>query len=443
MLWFLLAVSIFAAVLFGVLPAVTLSRTDLLAALQRGGRTVIGSNTRLRRMLIIGEVALAAVLLVGSGLLIRTLWKLAHVPLGFRPEGVLTLRTSLPGSADSPYRDFTARSEFYRRVLDEVRAIPGVVTAGYTTFLPLTNAGGTSSFSAEGAPPPLPGQVNVANRRVISADYFQTLGVKLRAGRFFRDSDGPDAPAVAIINAAMARQYWRGQDALHHRFRFNSPGSPWFTIVGIVDDVRQMGLEVNGRAEMYFPYTQPGASFGFFTPRDLAVRVVGDPMAYAKDVQRAIWAVDRNQPIADVMPMEQLIEDKLLSRDVAVKLIGAFAALALLLATSGLYGLLAYTVTERRREIGVRMSLGAEPRDVLSAVLGQGLKLVLGGLGLGAAGSWVLMRSLRGLLYGVAPTDGWVFAASALVLLTVGMMACYVPARRASAIDPMEALRHE
>jgi predicted permease len=355
----------------------------------------------------------------------------------------MTLRTSLPISSDSRYRDFTARLRFYRSVLDRVTAIPGVISAGYTTFLPLTNAGGTSGFIIEGAPPPPPGQVNDANHRVISADYLKTIGVQLRAGRFFRDSDGPDAPPVAIINEAMARQYWPRQSPLGRRFRLDETGTPWTTIIGVVDDVRQMALDVNGRAEMYFPYTQAAASYGYFTPRDLAVRVQGDPMSYARALESAIWEVDRNQPVADVMPMGRLIQDKLLSREVAVELIAAFAGLALLLAAIGLYGLLAYTVLQRRREIGTRMALGALPRQVSAGVLREGLQVVVLGLGIGAAGSWAVMRTLKSLLYGVSATDAWVLAASGSVLLAVGLIASYLPARRAAAIDPMTALRYE
>ena len=443
LLGFLLLVSILAATLFGILPALIFSRLDLSISLQRGGRVAVGGSTRARKMLIVSEVALAVVLLVGAGLLTRTLWALAHVPLGFHAEGVITLRTSLPVSSNSPYRSFVARSEFYRRVLERVTVIPGVLSAGYTTFLPLTNSGGTSPFTVEGAPPPPPGQSNDANHRVISPDYFKTINVRLRAGRFFRDSDVADAPPVAIINQAMARQYWPNQNPLGRRFQLGRVPGVWFTVVGVVDNVRQIGLDVNGRAEMYFPYTQPAGTEGYVTPRDLAVRVKGDVMAYAKALESAVWGVDRNQPIADVMPMEELIAVKLVSRQIALKLIAAFAGLALLLAALGLYGLLAYTVLQRRREIGVRMALGAQPRQVSAAVLREGLRLMLAGLAVGVVASWAVMRSLNSLLYGVAATDGWVLAGSALILLVVGLMASYLPAYRAAAIDPMTALRYE
>ena len=440
---FLLLTSILAALLFGALPAVVLSRGDFAASLQQGGRAAIGSRTRLRKILIVGEVALSVVLLVGAGLMTKTLWNLSHVPLGFRPDGVLTLRTSLPISGNSPYRTFRARSDFYQNVLDKVTSMPGVISAGYTTFLPLTNAGGTSSFAIEGAPPLQPGQINDANHRSISANYLQTMGVKLLAGRFFQASDGPDRPAAAIINEAMERQYWHGQDPIGRRFRVGDGGDTWFTVVGVVDNVRQMGLDLSGRAEMYFSCLQEPGSYGYFTPRDLAVRVTGNPMSYASTVERAIWQVDRDQPIADVMPMDRLIADKLLSRDVAVKLIAAFAALALLLASLALYGLLTYTVAQRRREIGVRMALGARSGQVLSGVLNEGLRLVLAGLVLGAAGSWAVTRALKSLLYGVTPTDIWIFCGSALILLLVGSIASFAPARQAASIDPMVALRYE
>jgi putative ABC transport system permease protein len=441
---FLFFISVVAAILFGTLPALVLARADPSSGLQQGGRAAIGGSPQLRKMLIVSEVALAVVLLVGAGLLTRTLWALAHVPLGFNPDSVMTLRTSLPISSDSPYRTFLARTRFYQGVLDRAKVIPGVISAGYTTFLPLTNDGGTSGFTIEGAPPLAPGQFNDANHRVISPGYFETIGVRLRSGRFFRDSDGPDAPLVAVVNQAMAQRNWPAQDPVGRRFRLDNGGdTPWITVVGVVDDVRQMSLDLSGRAEMYFPYTQPVGSYGFFTPRDLAVRVNGDPLAYVPALEAAVWDVDRAQPVADVMPMRQLIADKLASRDIAVKLIGAFAGLALLLAALGLYGLLAYMVLQRRREFGVRMALGARPGQVSSSVLREGLRLVGSGLVLGVTASWFAMRALKTLLFGVEATDAWVLSGSILVLLAVGLIASYLPAHRAAAIDPMTALRYE
>jgi predicted permease len=278
---------------------------------------------------------------------------------------------------------------------------------------------------------------------VVSAEYLQTIGVRLRAGRYFTPFDGPEQTPVAIVNEAMARQYWPNQDPLGHRFRLTRADARWITIVGMVDNVRQMGLEVAGRAEMYFPCTQPEASFGYFSPRDLAVRIQGDPLRYANAVREAVWAVDRNQPVSAILPMTQFVSDELASRQVVMQLLSFFAGLALLLAAIGLYGLLAYTVAQRMREIGVRIALGAQPRQVLAATMGEGLRLVLAGLMAGAAGAWALTRIMRKLLYGVTATDPAIFAAAAILLVAVGLLACYLPARRAAAIDPMVALRYD
>jgi putative ABC transport system permease protein len=443
LLGFLAILSVSAAIVFGTLPAVVFSRPKLSASLQQGTRVAGSGSTRTRKILIIGEVAISVVLLIGAGLLARTFWNLANAPLGFHPEGVITLRTSLPISSDSPYKTFQARVSFYRRVLEKVARIPGVVSAGYTTFLPLTNSGGTSPFLVEGAPPLPPGEFNDANHRVVSPDYFKTMGVRLRAGRYFRDSDTETAPAVAVINEAMARQYWPNQDPLGRRFQLGQSTGEWFTVVGIVDDVRQIGLDVVGRAEMYFPYTQSAGSQGYTTPRDLAVRVNGDPTVYVRALESAIWQIDRSQPIADVMPMTQVIAGKLMARQLALELIGTFAALALLLSALGLYGLLAYTVLQRRREIGVRMALGANAGQIIGAVLGEGLSLIAMGLTVGAVGAYGVVRSMNSMLYGVATSDVWVWATSALVLIGVGWAACYLPARRASRTNPVIALRYE
>jgi putative ABC transport system permease protein len=428
---------------FGVLPALTISAVDLTGSLQSGGRSGIGGGSRLRQMLVISAVAVAVVLCVGAGLMVETFWNLAHVELGFRPEGVLTLRTNLPGSPESPYRTFPARSVFYEQVLERVRSIPGVTSAGYTTYLPLTNRGGSSGFRIEGAPPPVPGQEYDANHRVVSAEYLQTMGIRLRDGRYFTRFDGPDTAPVAIINDATSRQYWPGQNPIGRRIRLVRANAPWITIVGIVDNVRQMGLDVAGRAEMYFSCAQPAASVGYFTPRDLAVRVQGDPLRYTTAVREAVWAVDRNQPVSDIMPMQQRISDELASRRIEVELLGAFAGLALVLAALGLYGLLAYLVSQRIREIGLRMALGAQPRQVLWATMREGLRLVMTGLLVGSAAAWALTGAMRVLLYGVTASDPATFSGAAVLLIAVGLLACYIPARRAASIDPMAALRYE
>ena len=434
-------ISLGSAVLAGGLPALSLSRVDLSAILQQGGRGGIGGRSSVRRGLIVMEVALAVVLSVGAGLMVRTVWRLAHQDLGFHPEGVLTARTALPVTAQSRYRDWTARAAFYQGVVERLEAVPGVVSAGYTTFLPLTNRGGTSAFLVEGAPDPEPGHPNDANRRAVSKDYFQTIGARLVAGRFFTAQDSAGTIPVAIVNEAMAARYWPGQNVLGHRFRLTGNQAPWVTVVGMVGDIRQMGLDVAGRAEMYFPCTQAVGPQGFFTPRDLAVRVQGDPARYAAAVREAVWSVDRNQPVADVQLLQDLVDRDVSTQRIQLWLLGTFAGLALLLASIGLYGLLSHMVTQRTRDIGVRMALGARGAQVLAQVMGEGMWLVGCGLAAGMTASWWTTRLMQKLLYGVKATDLATFAGVAVVLLAAGAAACYIPARRATRIDPMEALR--
>ncbi len=432
--------SLGAAAVFGSLPAMTMTRVDLAGALQRGGRAAIGGDGRLRRVLVAAEVALTVVLSVGAGLMVQTVWRLAHVELGFQPESVLTLRTALSRSA---YPDFAARHSFYQRVLAKVEAIPGVRSAGYTTFLPLTNRGGTSGVIVEGAPPPAPGQFSDANHRSVSLDYFRAVGTPLIAGRYFTDFDRPESAPVAIINEAMARQYWPGQDPLGRRFRMDDDRQPWATVVGIVASSRQMGLDVTGRAEMYFSIAQPFGGEGYFTPRDLAVKVKGNPLDYAAAARQAVWSVDRNQPVADVQPLEELVGKELAAQKEQLWLLASFAVVALLLAAIGLYGLLSHLVVQRTRDIGVRMALGARASQVLAAVMRQGLELVAIGLAAGVVGAAAMTRVMQSLLYDVKAGDAATYGVVILVLAITGALACYIPARRATRIDPIIALRSE
>jgi len=433
--------SIATAAVFGSVPALAATGVDLAGALQQGGRAGIGGRGRLRRILVASEVALAVVLCVGAGLMLRTVWRLAHVELGFQPEGVLTLRTNLNRNI---YGRFSTRDLFYQQVLAKVQAIPGVIAAGYTTFLPLTNRGGTSGVIVEGAVPARPGDNNDANHRSVSPGYFRAIGTPLLAGRFFNDFDRSGSTPVAIINEAMARQLWPGQNPLGRRFRLDDDdGQPWATVVGVVASARQMGLDIAGRAEMYFPSTQEFGGQGFFQPRDLAVKVKGDPLAYSAAVRQAIWSVDRNQTIADVQPLDRLVGQDLAASRAQFWLLGSFAVLALLLAAIGLYGLLSHIVTQRTRDIGVRMALGARQSQVLGNVMRQGLGLVATGLAAGMAGTVMLTRVMQTLLFGVRSDDAITYGAVALVLLATGCIACYVPARRATRVDPMVALRME
>jgi putative ABC transport system permease protein len=443
LLCFAAAAAVLSAVIFGALPAISLARADLALVLNQGGRAGIESGNRLRGGLVIGEVALAVVLCTAAGLMMKTVWALVHADLGFNPAHVMTLRTALPASAASRYQTYQARANFFRQVIGQAQAIPGVTAAGYTTFLPLTNRGGTSGFLVEDAPPPPPGQGPDANHRVISSGYFRAVGMRLVAGRYFDGRDTPDSQPVAIINEASAHEFWPGLNPLGRRFRIDEDAQPWLTVVGIVADVKQMGVDMAGRAENYYPLTQPYAAFGYFTPRDLAVRVNGDPLNYASALRRAVWTVDANQPVADVQPLADLVNNELSPQRAQLWLLGAFAALALLLAAIGLYGLLAHMVAQRTRDIGLRMALGASRPQVLRTVLWQGFQLVGAGLAAGMLGAALLTRVMQKLLYDVQPSDPATLAAVALTLATVAACACYAPAIRAASIDPMEALRHD
>jgi putative ABC transport system permease protein len=440
LLLFASAAAIISALVFGALPAAGMARADLALVLNEGGRAAIGGNNRLRGWLVTGEVALAVVLCTAAGLMVKTVWALVHSDLGFEPSHVMTLRTSLPGSAASRYRAYEARSAFYRDVLRRVEATPGVTAAGYTTFLPLTNHGGTSGFFVEDAPPPAPGHNPDANHRVVSAGYFRAVGMRLIGGRYFDERDATDSQPVAIVNEASAREFWPGRNPLGHRFRLDDDNQPWLTVVGIVADVKQVGIDVAGRAENYYPVTQPFATVGYFNPRDLAVRVKGDPLDYATAMRQAVWSVDANQPIAAVQPLSDLVAKELSVQRAQLWLLGAFAGLALLLAAVGLYGLLAHLVAQRTRDIGVRMALGASRAQVLRWILGQGFQPVAAGLVLGTVGALVLTQWMRKLLYDVSPADPATLVLVAFTLTVVATVACYAPAKRAASVDPMQAL---
>jgi putative ABC transport system permease protein len=439
-LLFTATVSVLTGIVFGLAPAVTASRQELAEQLKGGPGGGAGVPAgRLRGALVVAEVALAFVLLAGAGLTIQAFLRVRSLDPGFRPEGVLTARTVLPSPR---YADDVRRNAFYDQVLARVAAVPGVVSVGYTSFLPLTNRGGTQGFSIEGEPPPAPGEVHDANFRVVSPDYPSTVGMSLREGRWLAASDRADAPPVALVNEAFVARYFAGASPLGKRFKLGPPGSneAWMTVVGVVGDVKQMGLEVAGRAEMYVPYAQD-SGLSFFSPKDLAVRTAGYPMALAEPVRRAIWDVDPLQPVANVRPMAALLDQELSSRNLQSTLLGAFAALALVLASLGIYGVLAYAVAQRRREIGIRMALGAPSARVLGMVVGQGLRLCAIGIAIGVVLAVAMTRALSALLYGVRSGDALLYAAVAAVLAAVAAVASFVPARQAARVDPMVAIR--
>ena len=434
-------ISLATGVAFGLAPALQASRTDLNEALKQGGGRA-GSNAggRLRSALVVLEVALALVLLVGAGLLVQTISHMRGQYANLRPRELLTVRTVLP---QNKYGALAKRTQFYDQVLARVESIPGVVSAGYTTSVPLQWQGGANGFTIDGAQPP-PGVMTNAIHRQVSANYLQTIGVALREGRYLDEHDNAQSQLVLVVNETMAKQFWQGESAIGKRISFgvgNDP-APWRTIVGVVADVRQMGMDQPVKAEMYLPYSQVAVMSGF-KPRDLVIRAAGDPLSLVAAVRREVHAVDPDQPLSNIATMEQQLNDQTGTRGIGMILLASFAGLALLLATIGIYGVLAYFVTQHVPEIGVRLALGAQPRDILALVLRKGMGLALVGVALGLAAAFALTRLMSGLLFGVSATDPKTYALLALLLASVALLACYVPARRAMKIDPMVALRYE
>jgi putative ABC transport system permease protein len=435
------AVSLATGVVFGMAPALQASRADLNEALkQGGGRGGSQAGGRLRAALVVGEVGLALVLLVGAGLLIQTVSHMRGQYAALKPRQLLTVRTVLP---DNKYGALPKRAAFYDEVLARVRSLPGVVSAGYTTSVPLQWQGGANGFAIEGAQPSPRVMTNALHRQV-SAHYLQTVGLALREGRYLDEHDNAESQPVLVVNETMAREFWHGESAVGKRIGFGvgNNTTPWRTIIGVVEDVRDMGMSAPFKAEMYLPYSQV-AGFNGFKPRDLVVRADGDPLSLVPAVRREIHAVDPDQPLSNVATMEQQLDAQTGTRGIGMVLLSSFAGLALLLAAIGIYGVLAYFVTQHVPEIGVRLALGAQPRDILALVLKKGMGLTLGGVAVGLLSAYALTRLISGLLFGVTATDPKTYALLALLLTAVAFLACYIPARRAMKVDPMIALRYE
>ena len=432
---FVIAVSLLCAVLFGLAPALRTSHLDLVGVMKQGGSGGNGrSGKRTRDLMVVTEFALALILFSGATLMLRSFVNVRDVDPGFRPAHVLALETSLPSPK---YDDISRRNEFYEEVLDRVNHLPGVVAAGCTTWLPLTNFGGGSIIRIEGQPETATGHAMIPNLRMISDEYVQAIGMRLIEGRSFNSSDGANTLLVALVNQTAAKSFWRGVDPVGTRFQHNS--GRWVTVIGTVGDVRQGGLDQPPRPEIYLPYQQ----WDFFRPTYLAVRTTGDPMSVANAVREQIWAVDKDQPVKAVMPLDQMLSDYLAPRELQSSLLGGFAGFALLLAALGIYGVVAFSVARHTKEIGVRVALGAQRWDILRNVLGQGLKLAAIGIVIGVAAALALSQLLSTLLFGISATDPLTFVGASLFLAFVAAVACWIPARRAMKVDPMVALRHE
>ncbi len=438
-LTFAVVISFASAFLFGLAPALQISRIDLNDSLKEGGRgNAEASGKGLGNLLVVGEIALSLLLLVASGLLLESFVKLRRGDPGFRSDHVLTLGIPVP-QTENP--DFFRRSQFFQTILERVRALPGVRIAGVTSVLPLTWKSGMAAFLPDGVVQP---DVQYgALDRVVSPGYFEAMRIPLLRGRLFDDHDGPDAPSAAVINETMARKFWPNEDPLGKRFKFNLVGGNFrlFQIVGIVGDVRQMGLNAPPKEEMYFPHWQ--ANGNYMVPSTLVVRTTSDPESLVSAVREAVWSVDPNQPVSDVLTMDDVLDREVAQTRVQAVLLGGLAALALTLASVGIYGVMAYLVMQQTREIGVRVALGAQPRDILGLVLGRGTRLTLMGVGVGVAAALLTTGLMRSLLFGVSPMDPLTIASVAVLLTFVALLASYIPARRAMRIDPMVALKYE
>jgi predicted permease len=433
LLGFALVAALGTGLLFSLVPAAHTARASLQQTLHEAGRSRIGSRTMTRDALVVVQVATALVLLVAAGLLLRTLDNLRRIDLGFRAGNLLTMRTTLPASK---YQDPTVRLAFYDRVIADVRALPGVEDAAYISTLPFLSVGNTSGYDVEGQATRL-GQDSLF--RVGTANYLRTIGVQLLEGRLLLDSDNRDAPRVVVINETFARQHWPGESALGRRVRFGSK-DPWRTIVGVVRDVRERGYELEMKPGTYVPYAQQLTSW---FPESLVIRTTRDSTAIAQAARRIVASVDPDQPVAAVRTMNEIVDQNVADRTDQTRLVGAFAGLALLLAGIGLYGVLSYGVSQRAREIGLRMALGASAGSVTRLVIGRGLTLTALGLGIGLAAAWAAARSLTTLLYGVQAADPATFGGVVALLAAVALAACTVPALRAARVDPMEVLRQE
>ena len=437
-LLFTSAVTMLTGVLFGLAPALRGSRVNLGETLKEGGRGMAGGQgQRLRDALVVVEIALPLVLLAGAGLLVRSFVRVQQVEPGFDPRGVVSMRLSVTGT---PYQGERS-TEFYRQTLERVRALPGVESAGAASIIPLSGSIGWGSVTIEGYVPTTGQESIQADYRIAGTGYFETMRVPLLSGRHFDERDAAkDAPKAVVIDEKMARTYWPGQEAVGKRLKPGGAGSdsPWRTVVGVVGSVKQYALDTDSRVTVYMPHGQSPSGTMY-----VVARTSGDPGALAQAMTREARAVEPNVPVYDVKTMGARLSDSLARRRFAMTALGLFALVALLLAAVGIYGVMSYSVAQRTREIGVRVALGASRRDVLGLVLRRGLLLAGLGIGAGLVGAVPLARVMSSLLYGVSASDPLTYAAISLLLALAALLACYVPARRATKVDPMVALRYE
>jgi putative ABC transport system permease protein len=434
---FALAMSVITGVLFGLAPAWQATLSSLNEALKIGGRAPASAGGAMRSTFVVVEIALACVLLIGAALLIRSLQRLEHVDPGFRSENVLTASLSLP---DSRYRTDAQRVAFLGEVLPRIRSLPNVEAVGATSLLPLGGSDTRLIFTIEGEVPQPPGRRPSGGYRNVSDGYFSAMGIPLVRGRGFSERDTGNALGIAVINKTLAQRYFANRDPLGRRIKMDVPeaDSPWLTIVGIVGDVKHRSLAEENPAEIYTPFAQNPTPY-----LTLVARTRGRPSILAAALRGEVRAVDPGLPFEKVRGMDEVMSESVAQPRFRTMLLGCFAGLALVLASVGVYGVMAYSVQQRWHEMGLRMALGARPRDVVALVVGSGLRLTAAGIGIGVAGALAVTKVLSELLFGISPTDPGTFAIVAGVLAAIAGLASYIPARRATRADPMMALRAE
>jgi len=428
-LWFSVAASLLSGILFGLVPALHASRGSLNDALKEGERGSTGGNGRTRSALVVAEVGLSLILLIGSGLLVKSFVRLMRVDPGFDSSRLLVFNLGLPPTSIPSQQD-----EFYRQVIERLHALPGVQSAAAVSRLPLAGGNSDRSFQLPGS-----AQSYQADIRISTPSYFQTMGIPLLTGRFFSEQDAHSLGLVAVVSDTLARAVFPGQDPIGKYILNFGPGLDKVQIIGVVGNVRHVGLETAPRAEVYLPFGQGHWPSVFMVVRSKT----SDPLALASAAQNAVSSVSKDIPLANLRTMENVIAGSVQSRRFVMSLLSIFAGLAVLLAAIGLYGVMSYAVSQRTHEIGIRMALGAQRADVLRLVVAQGMGLAVLGVVLGAIASITLTSLMSGLLYGVGPRDPFVFAVVAALLGGVALAANYFPARRAAKVDPLVALRYE
>lgn len=442
-LLFTLLISVASGILFGLAPALRVSRLDLLTTLKEadrgsaGASAMWGRGNNLRRLLVVAELAISVVVLIGAGLLVRSFVRLQNVSPGFNYANVLTMELTMSGDR---YKDPQLVRSTYHQLWQRLERLPGVTSAGGVSSLPLSEMYAWGPITVEGRVAPLGENFINADERVVAGHYFETMQIPLLKGRLFNDQDTPDKPQVILVDEFMAEQLWPNQDPLGKRVSFGDLASKpeWATVVGVVGRIKQYTLDSDSRIALYLPQSQHTGR-----AMNVVIRSANNPASLTAAVKSELHELDRDLPMYRVLTMEQRVAESLARRRFSTVLLGLFAAFALALATIGIYGVMAYLVSQGTREIGIRMALGASQSGILRLIVRQGTVLAVCGVGLGLAASFALSRLVSGLLFGVQPTDPLTFAAIAVLLILVAMLASYLPARRAARIDPMISLRYE